>query len=67
MVRWPHLVPYPQRSATALRSLGAPRGRLLAHELLTAQITIELSFRLAQISAHVTEMRPAVEAPLPFC
>ena len=40
-------------SQTALRSLGARRGRLLPYTATKAQVAIGLSFGLAQIWAHV--------------
>ena len=40
-------------SATALRSLEAPRGRLLPYTATKAQITVVLSIELDQIWAHV--------------
>jgi hypothetical protein len=42
--------PYPQRPATALRSLEAPRGRLLPYTSTKAQISIGLSLWLDEIS-----------------
>jgi len=41
--------PYPERPATALRSLEAPRGRLLPYTSTKAQITIGLSLWLDEI------------------